>query len=354
MVPDEVSRQVQGLFRPSPILLVGSGFSCGFGLPGMREVAQHLLTSMTPHAVSEDAFALWEAHKVGIGQDFEKGLDQIPSGASGREELTEEIRRLISGLIIARTANAEAEILNGQSPHLRAPARLLRRIFEGVPQNAECAPVITTNYDTLIELFCDFARLPIDTGFEGHRHRYFRENNIYRSTFRRENVLAKNEMLLRYRQLSNIRLIKPHGSITWHSTNQGPVEILYKVTDLSRAIVIPGPSKYEDSLITTLFDTIRTEMNNSIRNATGMMCVGFGFNDVHLQGVIRERLKNGMPMLILAKQFTHNIISLLLDHPNIIAIREDAAGSACHVDGQVYISDKPLWELDSFLDNFLE
>ena len=32
-LPNELFTEIQGAFRKAPVLLVGSGFSCGYGLP---------------------------------------------------------------------------------------------------------------------------------------------------------------------------------------------------------------------------------------------------------------------------------------------------------------------------------
>ncbi|MFK4771342.1 SIR2 family protein [Rhizobium sp. ZW T2_16] len=320
----------------------------------MGELASHLLTEFKTSRISADAMALWDQHSAAIADDFESGLNQIPIGAGARSELTEEVRRLISGVICDRTLSAEDDIRASGSPDQAAPARLLRLLFNGIPQNSECAPVITTNYDTLIELFCDLARLPIDTGFEGHRYRHFRRDAVYRTHFRPENVAGKKAIQIEYRKVPNVRVMKPHGSITWHSTTSGPVEILDYRKASSRAIVIPGPTKYEEALIERLFDSVRAEMNNVLRDASGLMCIGFGFNDAHLQGVITERLGNRMPMLILTRTFTLKIEALLKDYPHVIAIARDGDGAQCHVDGEIHQIDDPAWELDSFLKLFLE
>ena len=48
-----------------------------------------------------------------------------------------------------------------------------------------------------------------------------------------------------------------------------------------------GPSKYQDALVNTLFDEMRTAMNAALADAQALLCIGFGFNDDHLQGVIK-------------------------------------------------------------------
>ncbi|KQW72358.1 SIR2 family protein [Ensifer sp. Root127] len=320
----------------------------------MRDLADHLLEQLSTSAISDEARKLWYRHRDEIEKDFENGLNQIPIGATSRSELTDEVRRLLSAVICARTVLAEDRIRALPEPHKSAPARLLRRVFEGIPQNSECAPVITTNYDTLLELFCDLAQLPIDTGFDGHRYRFFRKDAVYRTHFRPETIAGKKSVQVEYRRMPNVRIMKPHGSITWHSTMAGPVEILDYQKASSRAIVIPGPTKYEDALITRLFDSVRAEMNGVLRTASSVMCIGFGFNDAHLQGVITERLGNKMPLLVLTRSFTPSIRSLIAQFPHVLAIVRDGDGGECHVDGQVYKSEHPIWELDCFLQTFLE
>jgi len=45
-LPDDLFTEIQGAFRKAPVLLVGSGFSCGYGLPGMGALAEHLANTV--------------------------------------------------------------------------------------------------------------------------------------------------------------------------------------------------------------------------------------------------------------------------------------------------------------------
>ena len=65
------------------------------------------------------------------------------------------------------------------------------------------------------------------------------------------------------------------------------MEVLNDAATIGRAIVVPGPSKYQDALVNTLFDEMRTAMNAALADAQALLCIGFGFNDDHLQGVIK-------------------------------------------------------------------
>jgi hypothetical protein len=138
------------------------------------------------------------------------------------------------------------------------------------------------------------------------------------------------------------------------ATPNGPVEVLNDFSEAVRAIVVPGPSKYQDALVNTLFDSMRTEMNTVLGGATALFCIGFGFNDDHLQSVIKARLEAHMPLILLTKSPTESIEKLLHLHTHAIAIFKEDEGAKCFWNGQVYVSEIPLWQLDDFLKFFLE
>ena len=354
-LPEELFVEVQKIFRASPAVLVGSGFSCGYGLPGMWDLGAHLLASVESALKTDEAKALWLSASDAIKANLEAGLNTIPQGAAGREELVHAIRYETAKLILSATVQAEQAILDQGLGVGHAPARLLRILFNGSAQNAESIPVITTNYDTLLELFCDLAELPIDTGFTGFRRRKPRAAPIFQTQYSRIWAAEKKGgFQADHRPCKTVRLHKPHGSISWLATPTGPVEALNDSSDAARAIVVPGPSKYQDALVNTLFDSMRTEMNTVLAGASALLCLGFGFNDDHLQGVIKTRLDARMPLILLTRGPTESIEKLLQAYPHAIAIFKDDAGAKCHWNGQVYVSDQPLWQLDDFLKKFLE
>jgi len=354
-LPDELFDEVQKIFRASPALLVGSGFSCGYGLPGMSDLGEYLSANVEAVLTTYEAKVLWQRASDAVKVNLEAGLNTIPQGAAGREELVDAIRFETAKLILSETATAEQAILDQGLSGMHAPARLLRFLFNGAAQNAESIPVITTNYDTLLELFCDLAELPLDTGFTGFRRRKPRAAPIFQTQYSRVWAAEKKGgYQADHRPCKTVRLHKPHGSISWLATPKGPVEVLNDVSEAARAIVVPGPSKYQDALVNTLFDSMRTEMNTALGGASALLCLGFGFNDDHLQGVIKARLEARMPMILLTRDPTENIEKLLQAHQHAIAIFREDAGARCLWNGQVYVSEEPLWQLDDFLKKFLE
>lgn len=355
-IPETLMTRIQGLLRSSPVLLLGSGFSCGFGLPGMGRLGDHLSSVIGQQLTSADAKSLWSQVQPNLATHLEETLNRIAIATPGRDELIDAIRHETAALIAAETAASEEAISRSGNPSEAAPARLLRRLYQGAGQNVDCVTVITTNYDTLVEFFCDVAGLPIDNGFVGYRRRQVRSGSLFETSYGRSTVTVRGGKQAQYRHQPRkvIRLLKPHGSITWHHTDQGPIEILGTPTDHARAIVVPGPTKYEDALINTLFDGLRTEMNASVNRAAALLCIGFGFNDVHLQGVIEARLHAGMPALILTLELTPNILAALDRHENLIAISKHNSGSAINVGTDRLLVAEPIWQLHEFLRTFIE
>jgi SIR2-like domain len=320
----------------------------------MKELGEHLCETLDGKLSGSEAKQLWLSALPSIQANLEVGLNTIANGAPGREEVVQALREETAALILKRTIEIESQILSLETPRLAAPVRLLRRLVNGASQNAESISVITTNYDTLVELFCDLAEVPVDTGFSGQRRRYARVAPLFQTSYKRSLTPGKRGAAYEYRPSLTVRVMKPHGSINWQTTADGPVEVLNDISDAPRAIVVPGPTKYEDALVSTLFDGMRSEMNSSVAKATALMCIGFGFNDPHLQNVIRARLEAGMPTLIIVKDLTPNISLLIEQHPQIIAFSKSGSGSVVHHDRMKLHFPDPLWELDRFLVTYLE
>lgn len=353
-LPEALYTDIQAMFRATPTLLVGSGFSCGYDLPHMGALGQHLADVVGPRLVTEEAKAVWETALAAIRDNLEVGLNTIANGAQGRDEIVAILREETAKLITDKTLAAEAVILSHSAPSTLAPSRLMRRLFDGAPQNTESISVITTNYDTLLELFCDLADVPLDTGFTGFRRRKPRANSLFLTSYNRIWAADKRGTQVDHRPCKTVRLYKPHGSITWHATKDGPIEVVNDNSMAPKAIVVPGPSKYQDALVNTLFDAMRTEMNAALTRTDALVCIGFGFNDDHLQGAIKARLDSHMPMLILTRGLTDSINSLLKSYPHVVAFCQSGDGCQCHQNGNVLSSPQPLWQLDDFMKHFLE
>lgn len=79
-LPDDFFADIQGVFRKTPVLLVGSGFSCGYGLPGMGALAEHLATAVRDAVSTDGARNAWAQSVDAIKANLEAGLNGIPLG----------------------------------------------------------------------------------------------------------------------------------------------------------------------------------------------------------------------------------------------------------------------------------
>ena len=210
-LPEDFFADIQGIFRKTPVLLIGSGFSCGYGLPGMGALAEHLATAVRDVLSTDGARNAWAQSVEAIKANLEAGLNGIPLGMAEWGEIVSALRGETAKLILDRAIAAEAKILGEKVAGGHAPSRLLNRLFNGSPQNTDSIHVITTNYDTLLELFCDLAEIPLDTGFTGFRRRKPRPRPLFQTQYRRVLVAEKRQQQVDHRICKTVRLCKPHG-----------------------------------------------------------------------------------------------------------------------------------------------
>lgn len=356
-LPEKLLKEIQDIVRLVPTLIVGSGHSCEYGLPSMGDIATHLLSEMPTLLSSVDAIRLWDDIAESITEDLESGLNRLNSFDPEVDELLLCIRRLVSQLFHDRCEKAEKLLLSQgilSTPETVPLLRLIKRLYEGCSPNCAGIDIITTNYDTLIELFCDAGNLPANTGFVGYRFRWFLPGSLQNPVHQCRLVSDKGKLKRNYSILKTIRILKPHGSVNWVIRGNQPAEVLAFQDVEESGVIVPGPFKYRDALVISLFDEIRTIMNQVLKSTQGIVAIGYGFNDDHLQNVLQERLATGMPMVILTKGWTPNIERVLKHNKDVIAFREHGEGSMCAWRGTQLQLSAPVWRLDSFLKEVIE
>lgn len=65
---ERVYRSAQQCIESVPVIVVGSGASMGHGLPGMWDLAQHLIKNVDPEGTTEEDRERWEAFMRQIWQ----------------------------------------------------------------------------------------------------------------------------------------------------------------------------------------------------------------------------------------------------------------------------------------------
>lgn len=76
MERDDVFRAIQTAVEDPPLLMIGSGSSAPYGLPGMQELGEHLLKELDSKYSGEDCWKVFRENLLS-GQDLETALSDI-------------------------------------------------------------------------------------------------------------------------------------------------------------------------------------------------------------------------------------------------------------------------------------
>lgn len=140
----------------------------------------------------------------------------------------------------------------------------------------------TTNYDTLFEQAAQRMNYTIIDGFSFSYPRIFNGSNFDHDIVYRERTRIKNEESF----IPNvIQLFKLHGSIDWE---KGGDKIYQKESTDQPCIIYPASEKYESSYEQPYFEMMSHLQSTLRKEGTFLIVAGFGFQDKHIQNIIKE------------------------------------------------------------------
>lgn len=295
---------VQEQFTDGLVVVVGSGLSVAEGLPGMPELAGHL--SSTASLLSASDMALWRKVEKEV---HETGLEAALLKYAPTDSLENWIVDQTSRLLLVKERQVVSNVIAGRRS-LRLTT-FLGRIL--VPANG--LPILTPNYDRLVEVACEMAGLHVDTTAVGH----------YAGTFdhSRSCMASCRDVVRRGKTISldhhpRAVVLKPHGSLDWFRYD-GIARRCSIDIDGERLIITPGLNKYKAGYDTP-FDKHRELANNYINQAARLLVIGYGFNDDHLQTHLVTRIRSGTPTLILTRTPSQKTRELVLQSANCICL----------------------------------
>ena len=154
-----------------------------------------------------------------------------------------------------------------------------------------------------------------------------------------------------------------HGSVDWFSDSNGGARFVPSAPadhlGFDPVIVTPGTTKYQRTH-NEPFRTVMGEADRAIGKATSFLCVGYGFNDMHIHLKVTERIRQGKPVVILALALTSAAKKSLenLATPSFIAIEKGTTDKTSRVYTMASptgeeIPEPNLWELGTFLDKYI-
>lgn len=336
---------LQDFIRKKPTIIVGTGLSLSMRLPGMSELLEHL-KFMIPQRCNENRELLseWDdCIKLIEQHGFEDGLNKITIC----DELLDFI--ILETARIVQRKDSEAHKLIPQMQISDYPfAKLLKHLVESLSPSNPTLNIITPNYDHLVEYACDLINVNCCTGFKGSYILKFDLNHLKTDIYRTTSFIDRRGP--NFKKVPRVRLLKPHGSLYWQRINDETIES-YQIIDGAKPVIItPGSTKFKTSLIDPIMNAHREMANECIQKSDSILIIGYGFNDVHLQTVLMDKLRAGVDCLILTKWLSPTAKELIASFKQIIALEEDGhLKTRWHYNQQEGVWDDPIWSLDQFV-----
>lgn len=320
---------IQKYLSDNPSILIGSGCSVPYGLPTMDDLAKEIVEKLDSSYLSEDSWREFKSQLVNT-ENLETALEAVDM----KEDIHDAIIHVVWAFINRKDNEAFLNFI--KSGHYPSVTKILRKCV----QSAASTNIITTNYDRLVEYSIDASEGKCISGFVGNYIKQFQ--SFDGSNYKRA-----------------INLFKVHGSIDWfkHKTHGNTIATnFYDVSHFSDhyypMIVTPGNRKYKETH-NDPFRTVIAQADKALRTSTSYLCLGYGFNDEHIQPIIIDENRNKRkPIVIVTKGITDKIAELFLDTANCqcLIISENPGGGTrvYYSKNEIEIFNEPFWQLDSF------
>lgn len=307
---------VQEHFTDGLALVIGSGLSAAEGIPGMAALASHL-SSCAGELDGEDALQ-WS--KIQAELDAGVGLEAALLRHAPSDTLEIWIAAKTCELLIPMERRIVSAVIRGD--HVLRLTTFLARVL--TPTNA--LPILTPNYDRLIEVACEMAGFHADTTAVGD---YAGEFDHVRSCMRSCRGIATRAKTTVLDHYPRAIVLKPHGSFDWYRAG-GEARRCALDLDVERLIITPGINKYRAGYDSP-FDKHRDLANEYINRSGRLLIVGYGFNDDHLQTHLIRQIRDGLPTLILAQSVGEMVQRLAEESPCCVCLSETASGPGVSV-----------------------
>lgn len=342
---DTLKKEIQAIFADGLVTVIGSGLSCAEGLPSMGTLATEL-SAKVPSVIPDTDKATWASIEASLSTDgLEATLQKHPPTVA----IESAIIQFTAALVLSREQDVIAACANG-GRKLKL-SHLLPHISAA---NPKIASIITTNYDRLIEFSAESEGWGVDTMMVG---RYWGKHDPELSSkLMIKSVSQGNKGVVRLTYRNHIRLFKPHGSLDWFMAGDTPMTSIMALSS-NPLIITPGVSKYKKGYGQP-FDAHRDRGNSAIDNASSVLCIGYGFNDDHLQTHLSPKLKSGVKALLLARELYPNARTVVTQSPNCVALvnSTDTANPGTLVvrsTSEVLIPNVEWWDVEKFVQGIL-
>ena len=310
---DRIFSSIQDIVNNNPVIVVGCGASMGFAIPGMWELAEAIKKdfSETPPISEESQNCI---KKLIAKLDENVGLEDAMLSLKCTEEVENRIISIVWNEIKPKDSEVFTNIIQS---HRRLPlADLLTHLIYNRADTE--IGIVTTNYDCLIEYAASQTEAYVNCGCsQSHVGKFI--------GFDHKNQFTK---LKDYEGCVNI--YKIHGSLDWFIDDNGKMDCYPNITSIppqmKPCIITPGTNKYERALEDPHRSLI-SSVDGLFKEATGYMCIGYGFNDKHIQpNLLKMAIDRNKRILIVTKDLTEKIKSeVIAKAKNYVIVYSDGA-----------------------------
>lgn len=329
----DYQKQAQDYYGKATVIILGSGASAAHGISGMGALAEHLVAHTDVSGLSVLELDAWKrfSQMLSDGVDLESALHQVTAS----EELTSRIVKATWMLINSEDLEVFRKSL--QSNAAFPLSNLLGHMFRS---SLKIINIITTNYDRLVEYACDQGGIHHYTGFT---HGFLRQ-------------LAAPTDITSARRAN---IWKVHGSLDWFQSPLGDTIALSNTQGIPNnyqpQIVTPGTQKYQKTHLEP-FRSIINNADQAINEAGSYLCIGYGFNDEHIQPkLILKCFRHKKPVTIITYALSESAKKLILEGKaqNYLAIErgetDDQSIVYSSLDKEPLKVEKNIWSLEGYL-----
>lgn len=324
---NDIARQAQKYFENVPVIVLGSGASVSYGLPTMWTLSEYLKNNIKVESNTQ-----WNkfVQLLDDGIDLETALQKVTLDIDTTKKVIVKTWELIN----PKDVNVFFNSLNDLDYF--PLSKLITKLFSSTSKELN---IITTNYDRLAEYACEKANLYHYTGFT---------TGFYRTKVPKDLINVKRK----------VNILKVHGSLDWFRNTDNLLIGLSNIKTIPDGflpeIVTPGIEKYKKTH-TEPFRSIIQEADNALENNNSYICIGYGFNDEHIQEkLVNKCIQNNSKLLIITRTLTDATKKFIKEEgcKNYLAFEcNDKINTKVYSSefGEIIFDNVDYWSLKGFL-----
>lgn len=320
---------LQGYLENSPLIVLGSGASMPYELPSMGGLAEEIKKSSI--VISDPNYSSLCTAVDNLG------LEGVIDTVNLLPQTLHEIRS-----VVWKAVNVKDLLYFEQHP-IDPPKALVELIKKVLAPTPNKAAIVTTNYDRLAEYAADGVGATTVTGFEGS---LIKKLELPSTSLKTKRIRARERV---------VDVWKVHGSLDWFVAPDGTIASFPLARTIPEnfqpLIVPPGKDKYS-STHDEPYRTIIAEADNAFVQAGAYLCVGYGFNDEHIQPKLLAQITNGKPIVVLARTMTQACKKHIVEagiSKYLIFEFFDPTHTKVYGNGWEEIYEGQYWLLDNFM-----